>query len=147
MHEFFFLDEIENSYKNLNLAFSRIEFVDLIIFVIENYEKVFLTEISSYELGELIFTSEYSRNFLHVNEFEDKYWFNKENFDTLLNLLLLLEMFSTKIDDKKAYIDFKKVMEALKIAEKSSEFQVKKLLKVLKKLTNTESLEKNNKDD
>jgi glycosidase len=79
------------------------------------------------------------RNFIAVNRHQDKLWFNKESFESLLWWLTTTALIRLVADPEKSLTEDIEILmtaydriEALLIAEEDSEYQVVKLLEALK---------------
>ncbi len=66
-------------------------------------------------------------NYLKVNKYDDKIWFNKEAFDELIDMLETVNLISAG-EQRSKQKKFSTFIKQLKNAEKSSEYQIGKLL-------------------
>ena len=80
-----------------------------------------------------------SRTFLNINRYQDKLWFNKESFESMLWWMMTTALIGLVADpDKSLTEDIEILLEAyerikaIQEAETESEYQVEKLLDGLK---------------
>ncbi|MDA3813031.1 MAG: hypothetical protein PF570_02135 [Candidatus Cloacimonetes bacterium] len=120
LDELFFGEEIKSNSKidiNIELLKIGIQFQNL--WNLENSFDLELTRIL--ETAEVI-------NYLNINEYNNKLWFNKEAFDELIDTLEIVNLISLG-NKKSKQKSFKKFIERIRKVKEKSEYQIEKLIK------------------
>ena len=120
LDEFFFGEEITSISKievNIKLLKICIQFQNL--WQLEKSNDLELKKIlQAYEV----------RNYIKINDYDDKLWFNREAFEELINMLEIVNLISLGNNNSKKN-NFLKFIEKIRKAKEKSYYQVKKLLK------------------
>ncbi|MCF7857725.1 MAG: hypothetical protein K9N07_00160 [Candidatus Cloacimonetes bacterium] len=117
--EFFLGDELQK--------ISKLKFDADLLKISIKYQNLWKFENSPEQmLNDLLQINE-AKRFLAINQFENKLWYNKERFEMLSEILEQINLISirNKISRRKPLLKF---IKKLKLAGKTSEFQVEKLL-------------------
>jgi len=98
-----------------------------------------LPENTTYSLVETWFTEEEIRTFLNVNRYRDILWFNQEAFEEMMWWMMTVALIRLSSDQNinfaelvERLFDAYELIEKVLKAEKTSEYQVEKLLEGLK---------------
>jgi hypothetical protein len=103
------------------------------------FEVTFLGQKQSYAILELLFKDEDLRRFLHVNQYQGAWWFNKEAFEEMLWWLMMVAALTIGSDPLRPVHGVIEELERCYLmiqdwqqAEEKSGYQVEKLLSALR---------------
>ena len=120
LNTLFFGEEIKHNSKieiNIELLKIGIQFQNLWNF----------TNSIDLELKQFFETSEV-KNYIMINEYDNKLWFNQEAFEELINMLEIVNLISLGDQNSKKK-DFQKFINKIRKAKEKSDYQVEKLIK------------------